>query len=230
MFIFTIICSLFINKKKEYTDESRFYRFLLETTTAIAVFFGRIHLHVTGLEKVPEDRKFLFVQNHRSNFDPRLSWLVFKKSKLIFITKPKNFTRPVFGAIIWRLRFIGIDRDNSRNALKAILKAADYIKKGDTSVGLYPEGTRNRGEDAMLPFRHGSLKIAQMAKCPIVVTTMMGSANIAKNFPWRATDVYVDVLDVIEPETFENMATVDLGEHIRDMMMSKVQERLNDRT
>jgi len=26
------------------------------------------------------------------------------------------------------------------------------------------------------------------------------------------------------------MTTVDLGEHIRDMMMSKVQERLNDRT
>lgn len=230
MFIFALICSLFINKKKEYTDESRFYRWLLETTTKIAVFFGRIHLHVTGLEKVPEDRTFLFVQNHRSNFDPILSWHVFSKSKLIFITKPKNFTRPIFGAIIWRLRFIGIDRENSRNAAKTILKAVDYIKKGDTSVGLYPEGTRNRGDEIMLPFRHGSLKIAQMAKCPIVVTTMMGAANIAKNFPLRKTDVYVDVFDVMEPEEFENMTTVDLGEHIRDMMINNVKERLNDRS
>lgn len=226
MFIFTLICSLFINKKKEYKDESRFYRWLLETTTAIAVFFGRIHLHVTGLDMIPEDRKFLLVQNHKSNFDPILSWLVFKKSKLIFITKPKNFTRPAYGNIIWRLRFIGIDRDNSRNALKAILKAAEYIKTGDTSVGLYPEGTRNKGDEPMLPFRHGSLKIAQLAKCPIVVTTIQNSASIAKNFPWRKTDVYVDVLDVIGPEEFENVPTVDLGERIRNMMLEKIQENL----
>ena len=225
MFIFAFICSLFVNKKKEYTDESRFYRWLLETTTAIAVFFGRIHLHVTGLEMIPEDRKFLLVQNHKSNFDPILSWHVFKKSKLIFITKPKNFTRPVFGNIIWRLRFIGIDRENSRNALKTVMKAAEYIKTGDTSVALYPEGTRNKGDEPMLPFRHGSLKIAYIAKCPIVVTTIRNSADIAKNFPWRRTDVYVDVLDVIEPEEFENVPTVDLGERIRNMMLEKIQEK-----
>lgn len=224
MFIFAFICSLFVNKKKEYKDESRFYRFLLETTTKIAVFIGRIHIHVTGLDKVPEDRKFLLIQNHRSNFDPILSWHVFSKSKLVFITKPKNFTRPIFGAIIWRLRFLGIDRENPRNALKTIQKAAEYIRTGDASVGLYPEGTRNWSDDPLLPFHHGSLKIAQMASCPIVVTTIRGSQQIAKNFPWHKTDVYVDVLDVIESEEHETITTVDLGERVRATMLTTLKE------
>lgn len=224
MFIFTFICSLFINTKKQYTNESRFYRFLLETCTMLAVFFGRMHIHTTGLETIPEDRKFLLVQNHRSNFDPILSWYVFRKSKLIFITKPENFKRPIFGPIIWRLRFLGIDRSNPRDGLRVVKKAADYIKSGDTSVALYPEGTRNRTDEPLIPFHNGSLKIAQMAKCPIVVTTVRGSAQIAKNFPLHKTDIYFDVLEVIEPETLEEMKTVDLGEHIREQMLTKLQE------
>lgn len=224
MFIFTFICSLFINKKKEYKDESRFYRFLLETCTKLAVFFGRMHIHTTGLEMIPEDRKFLLIQNHRSNFDPILSWHVFAKSKLIFITKPENFTRPVFGAIIWRLRFLGIDRENPRNGLKTITKAAEYIKSGDTSVAVYPEGTRNWGEEPLLPFHSGSLKIAQMAQCPLVVTTARGTQQIAKNFPWHKTDIYFDVLGVLEPEEIAGIKTVDLSERVRKMMLEKLAE------
>ena len=223
MFIFTSICSLFISKKKEYSDESRFYRRLLEICTRLAIFFGRIHIHTTGGDMIPSDRKYLLVQNHRSNFDPILSWWVFRQNKLIFVTKPENFKQPIFGAIIWRLRFLGIDRENPRNALKTIVKAADHIKSGDMSVGLYPEGTRNWTDDYLLPFHNASLKIAQMAGCPIAVTTVRGSQSIAKNFPWHHSDVYFDVIGIIEPEEHKGMKTDELAERIRGMMLTRLE-------
>ena len=72
-YIFTIIISaLLVNMKKEYPQESKFYRFLLNSATFFATKLIRIKLHVTGMEKVPGGR-FLLVSNHRSKFDPILS-------------------------------------------------------------------------------------------------------------------------------------------------------------
>lgn len=221
MYIFTAICSLFVNRKKVYTDESKFYRNLLVAVTKLTTFFARIHIHTTGYEKIPTDRKYLMVQNHTSNFDPILSWLIFKRDKLIFITKPENFKQPIFGPIIWRLRFLGIDRSNPRNALKTFTKAANYIKSGEANVGLYPEGTRNWTKEPLLPFHNACLKVAQMAECPLVVVTVRGAQSIAKNFPWKRNDVYFDVIGVIEPEEHMQMKTDALAAKIREMMMTQ---------
>ena len=48
-----------------------------------------------------------------------------------------------------------------REGLKTILQAIDYVKNG-ISICIFPEGTRNNGEElSMLPFRDGALKIAE---------------------------------------------------------------------
>lgn len=52
-----------------------------------------------------------------------------------------------------------LDRENPKEGLKTILTAIDYIKKG-ISICIFPEGTRNKGEElSMLPFKDGCLKI-----------------------------------------------------------------------
>lgn len=222
MFIFTIICSLFIDRRKKYKSNSKFYRFLLETCTKIVVFFGRIHIHTTGIEKVPENTRFLLVGNHISNFDPILTWHVLNKNKLIFISKPENFKQPVFGAVIQRCCFLSIDRESPRESVKTIMDAAKLIKEDKFSVGLYPEGTRNRSGEVLLPFHNGMFKIAQTANAPIVVVTMRGTDKIASNFPWRRSDVYLDVLDVIPADEVAAERTAELGERIREQMLTKL--------
>ena len=90
-FIFLFINGLlFVNMKKEYNDDSKYFRFLLNNSTAIAVKLIRIHISLTGREKLPKGR-FLLVSNHRSKFDPILTWHVFAKENLSFISKPENF-------------------------------------------------------------------------------------------------------------------------------------------
>ncbi len=225
MFIFTIICSLFIDRRKKYKSNSRFYRFLLETCTKIVVFFGRIHIHTTGIEKVPENTRFLLVGNHISNFDPILTWHVLNKNKLIFISKPENFKQPVFGAIIQRCCFLSIDRESPRDSVRTIMDAAALMKEDKFSVGVYPEGTRNRPmQETLLPFHNGMLKIAQSAHAPVVVVTMKDTNLIEKNFPWKRSDVYLDVLDVIPAEEAAAMRTGELGDKVRDMMLANLEK------
>ena len=148
-FIFLFINGLlFVNMKKEYNEDSKYFRFLLNNSTAIAVKLIRIHISLTGREKLPKGR-FLLVSNHRSKFDPILTWHVFAKENLSFISKPENFKVPVYGRIIHRCCFMPIDRENPRKALKTIQCAISLIKNDVASVAVYPEGTRNYGEVPM---------------------------------------------------------------------------------
>lgn len=218
-----IISSLFINMKKEYDTDSRYYRFLLNSSTACATVVCRIKLHVTGMDKLPEGR-FLMVSNHRSKFDPILSWLVFRKQDVSFISKPENFRVPVYGRLIHRLCFMPIDRENPRNALKTIIRAVDLINRDIVSVAVYPEGTRNTGEE-LLPFHNAVFKIAQKANVPIAVVSVKDADMIHKNYPFRRSHVYIDVIDVIGAEEVKGMKTNELGEVIAEKLTAKLAER-----
>lgn len=226
-YILTIIISAaLVDMEKEYSQESKFYRFLLNSSTFFATKLIRIKLHVTGMEKVPSGR-FLLVSNHRSKFDPILSWLVFGNCQLAFISKPENFKVPVFGRLIHRLCFMAIDRENPRNAVKTINRAVDLMNRDVATIGVYPEGTRNYG-DGLLPFHNAMFKIAQKANVPVVIITVKGTYEIQKNYPLHRSHVYIDVLDVIDAETVKKTKTAILGEKVREIMLNKLENRAGE--
>ncbi len=218
--LFLFVCSLFVNSKKEYENHSRFYRHLLNTVTAIALKIMRIRIHTTGVEKIPAKTKnLLFVGNHRSNFDPIITWHILKVWQPAYISKASNFKIPIFGRFIRKCCFMAIDRENPRNALKTIIKAADLLKKGEVSIGVYPEGTRSKSGE-LLPFHNGVFKIAQKADASIVVLAIRGTEKIYKNYPFHHTDVYLDVLEVIPPDVVKHTKTDVLGANIRTLLTS----------
>lgn len=213
-----IVSALLVNMEKEYTQESKFYRFLLNSSTFLATKLIRIKLHVTGMEKLPEGR-FLLVSNHRSKFDPILTWLVFGNLQPAFISKPENFKVPVFGRLIHRLCFMPIDRENPRNAVKTINRAVDLMNRDVATVAVYPEGTRNYGE-GLLPFHNAMFKIAQKANVPVVVLAVRGTYEIQKNYPLHRSHVYIDVIDVLDADTVKHTKTAALGDRVRDTMLA----------
>lgn len=221
-FIFLWVCSLFVDTSREYEQDSTFYRALVNWATSVALWGARVRIHTSGLEKVPEDKKLLFVGNHRSNFDPEITWHVFKKWKLAYITKEENFHIPIFGKHIRKCCFMKIDRENPREAVKTIVKAGDLLKKQEVSIGTYPEGTRNRAAQGLLPFHNGVFKPAQMAGVPIVVVALSGTEKIAKNFPLHHTDVYLTVADVIPAEDVAIMKTAEIGRRVEEALLSSL--------
>ena len=217
-----IISALCVNMKKEYERDSRYYRWLLNSSTAIAVRLIRIHIRVTGKDMLPKGR-FLLVCNHRSKFDPILSWHIFAKENLSFISKPENFKVPIYGRLIHRCCFLPIDRENPRNAIKTVKQAVRLIDEDIASVAVYPEGTRNYGEE-LLPFHNAMFKIAQKANVPVVVMTVKGTYEIQKNFPLHKSAVDMDVLGVIPVETVKALKTNELGDMDAEMMNKKLKE------
>ena len=210
-----IISSLFVDSKRIYDKHSRYYRILLQSFTSLTARVMGVRMHVSGLDKfteaIPAGQRFLLVQNHRSNFDPILTWYVLNKQDIAFVSKEKNMHIPFFGKIIRRCCFMSIDRENAREALKTIIKASELIKDNQVSIGIYPEGTRNKECKGLLPFHNGVFKIAQLAKVPVVITTIHGTENIHKNYLRRRTDVYMDITGVISAEDVGKMSTKELA-------------------
>jgi len=212
--LFLWLVSLPIDKKKFYDKDSKFHRGLLYFCTSLAMFLLRVKINVQGAEQVPKS-SYLLVGNHRSNFDPLITWHIFEDSNLAFISKPENFNVPIFGKYVRRCCFMGIDRSSPRQSMTVINAAADLIRCGEVSVGVYPEGKRSF-DGKLLPFHNGVLKTAIKAKCPIVVLGIDGTENIHKNTPFKKTIVNVKVVKVLNPA---GRTTQELGDMVRESLL-----------
>ncbi|MBO7369312.1 MAG: 1-acyl-sn-glycerol-3-phosphate acyltransferase [Clostridia bacterium] len=211
VFIFAYVASLPEDISKTREKPNKLFRVLFNLINGIVCDFGGARLKVTGTEKLDKKKRYLFVMNHRSNFDPMVVAKKFKKYNLILLSKPENFKIPLAGKGIHMAGFLSVDRNCDREASKAILKAVDYLKSG-YSIGVCPEGTRNKKGLDLLPFHSGTFKIALKANAPIAVLSVNGCENIHRNFPFKRTIVHIDVVDVIEPERYEGLSTSQISE------------------
>ena len=225
--LFIVVSALCIDLNKQYENDSRFYRVIIRIISTLIVRLCRVHIHATGAELLP-DEPFLLVCNHRSNFDPILTWWIYDKPRFIFITKEANLRIPIFGRFVHRVRFLAIDREDPRKAMATIRRAAELMEEDGVCVGVYPEGTRSKSGE-LLPFHAGVFKIAQKANAPVVVMTIRGVENVHKNAPWRPTDVYLDVLEVIPADTVKAQRSTVLSDYARDLMAPLVDVKLKGR-
>lgn len=184
---------------------------------------GGLKAKVSGIEKLPEDGRFLLVSNHRSAADPMIMAHALKKYDVAFISKPSNMALPVLGKMAYGAGFLAIDRENDRNALKTILTAAGYLKKDICSMCIYPEGTRSR-DGELLPFHAGSFKIAQKAGTPVVVACTLGTDSVKRNiFKLHASRLRLDILETISAEKVKEMGTVELAEYSRGLIAAHIE-------
>ncbi len=110
-----------------------------------------------GIEPTPKER--IYFANHVSHGDFILIWTVLP-------WRLRRKTRPVAGADYWLKtplkRFIGrdvfnsvlIDRNPNTRTSDPIATMAEALDEG-ASLILFPEGTRNETEQALLPFKAG---------------------------------------------------------------------------
>ena len=134
---------------------------------------------VIGEENIP-DEPVLFIGNHRSYFDILLTYSRCKRVTG-YIAKKEMTRYLTLTSWMKRLHCLFLDRKNPKEGLKTILQAIEDIKEG-ISICVFPEGTRNRGEElSMLPFRDGALKIATKTGCAVIPISMNNTAEIFDN-------------------------------------------------
>lgn len=137
------------------------------------------HIAVEGKDKIP-DKPVLFVSNHRSYFDILLLHTTSGK-RPGFVAKAEMDKFPLLN---WWMKDIGclfLDRKDLRSGVQMIKDGAEHIKNGRSMV-ICPEGTRNQ-EKEMLPFKEGSLKMADKAECPVVPVAIIDSDQMLEVRP-----------------------------------------------
>ncbi len=224
MSVVLVTGGLFVDSNKLYDRNSRFYRFLLYYSTVVLFIAARVKVEISGENLIPKEGQFLLVTNHRSNFDPISCWITLRhRVNLTYISKPENFNIPFFGKIIRRCCFMPIDRQDPRNAKTTIDRAAELIKTGNFSVGVYPEGTRSRS-CKLLPFHSMVFRIAKQANVPILAAVLENTEKVHKNFPLKGTHVKLTYVDFISAEEVKTMKTNEISGRIRQKMLKALNE------
>ncbi|HYH44959.1 MAG TPA: lysophospholipid acyltransferase family protein [Thermoanaerobaculia bacterium] len=120
-------------------------------------------------------RSYVYLANHQSHFDiPAL--LVATPGQVRMVAKRTLFQIPLFG---WAMRaggFISVDRRDKSTARQTFSAASSRLRTG-TSILLFPEGTRSRG-DVLLPFQRGGFLLALRSGLPIVPVGVRGSQAV----------------------------------------------------
>lgn len=145
----------------------------------VVLFFCGTRLTVIGEENVPKDQSVLYTCNHRSFFDIVITYA--RCPGLTgYVAKDTMKKIPLLSVWMKRLYCLFLNRNDMKEGMKMILTGIDQINNG-ISMCIFPEGTRNRTEDEMLPFKGGSFKMAEKTGCPIVPMAITNSANIWEN-------------------------------------------------
>ena len=177
-----------------------------------------VKVTVIGEENIP-DEPVLYVGNHRSFFDILLTYSRCKRLTG-YIAKKEMEKVPLLS--IW-MRFVYclfLDRENPKEGLKTILKAIEYIKKG-ISICIFPEGTRNKGEElSLLPFKEGAFKVATKTGCAIVPISMNNTCEIFEaHFPKiRKTHVVLEYGKPIYPDELDKDTKKHISEYVRNII------------
>ena len=182
-----------------------------------------VEVTVIGEENVP-DEPVLFIGNHRSYFDILLTYSRCKRLTG-YVAKKEMLRYPLLRDWMKRLYCLFLDRENPKEGLKTILQAIDYEKNG-ISICIFPEGTRNDGEElSMFPFHNGSFKIAEKSGCAIVPISLNNTVSIFEaHLPFiRKTHV---VLEYGKPIYMKDMDK-ETKKHIGEYCQNIIQETIN---
>lgn len=176
-------------------------------------------VQVMGLEHVPKDQAVLYVGNHQSFFDILLTYS--RCPGLTgYVAKDGMKKIPLLSTWMRRLYCLFLNRDDIKEGLKTILTGIEQVKKG-ISICIFPEGTRNRHpEGPMLPFKEGSMKIAEKSGCLIIPMAITGSANIFEHqFPKiRPAKVILEYGEPIDLKQLTKDQKKFLGAYTRDVI------------
>lgn len=172
-----LVVEYFLGKK--YPDlRDRSSLVIVKFMFRLFLMVAGVRITAKGLENIPKDQAVLYVGNHRSYFDILVGYVTVP-TLMGFVAKLEMKRYPSLSQWMENVHCLFLDRENIREGLKTILQGIEQVKSG-ISVWIFPEGTRNRNEDIldMLPFKEGSLKIAEKAKCPVIPVAITGTAEI----------------------------------------------------
>ena len=135
-----------------------------------------VDLRVTGADRVPPGRAYVYMSNHQSHLDIPILYASLPSPTIRMVGKKELFEIPLWGPALRQAEFIEIDRGDRKQALGAMQRAAELVRDG-VSVYLAPEGTRSR-DGRLGELKKGGFHLAVGTGAPIVPVAVRGTIDI----------------------------------------------------
>lgn len=129
------------------------------------------------------------------------------------------------GFCIWLAGIKLIDRSSPEAAYKTLSKCVREINKDKIKLIIFPEGTRSRSLQGLLPFKRGAFKAAIMGQVPIipfVVSPYYFIDHDKKQF--HTGHVILKALEPIDTEGMTEADHVGLMERTREVMVKEYEK------
>ena len=130
---------------------------------------------VIGKENIPESGRIILAGNHTNYLDCLLVGGVTKRC-VHYLAKDELVKGP-FGFIFKGLGIIPVNR---RTKDSQAMSSAVETLEAEKLIGIFPEGTINRTDDVIMPFKFGAVKMAHVAQTNIVPFVISGKYKFFK--------------------------------------------------
>lgn len=182
------------------------------------LFLSGTKVTVIGEENVPKNEPVLYIGNHRSYFDIVITYA--RVPGLCGYISKKEMNRiPILNIWMRYVHCLFLDREDIKAGLAVILAAIHKVKSG-ISICVFPEGTRNMTSEDFLPFRAGSLKIAEKSGCAVVPMSLNHSEDIFEaHMPWiRKAHVILEYCKPVYPNELSAQERKRLSDHVEKII------------
>lgn len=128
---------------------------------------------IKGIYNIPNDASCVLAGNHTKWLDP-IMLVAISKRQVHFLAKKSLFKGPI-GLIVKGMGAIPVDRSiHDKNALNNAINELN----NNCVIGIFPEGTINKGNNLTLPFKIGAVKMAHDTNSYLVPFIITGKYKL----------------------------------------------------
>lgn len=207
-FLSLFLFSITENMKKVRKYQSKYYRAMLIAYCSFLFSLFGMKLHLNGIEQLSTSEIYVIVCNHRSNLDSLIIDHYLKRFPLVFVTKESLFKVPFIRKFIHGAAYLKLNRKDLSSEFETFALADEMLTRSDNplSIGIFPEGTRNKDDDPtnVAEFKAGSFRMPKKAMCPIVISALRGTKEVNNKLLTSRHHVYLDIIEVLSYESYKD--------------------------
>jgi 1-acyl-sn-glycerol-3-phosphate acyltransferase len=134
-----------------------------------------IRYDIIGRENIEKNKAYIYVSNHTSFLDlPGIAMTI--RGQFRPLAKKELLKLPVFGWIT-RATCIVVDRSNHDSRKESLNHLVKILHLG-INILIFPEGTQNRTNEALQPFKDGAFRIAVDSQEPLIPMIVYGAGKL----------------------------------------------------
>ncbi len=182
------------------------YKFIRFLMLAFYKIFYRVE-YINKNNIIPEG-KCIITCNHLGKADVMIVGALYK-DKTYFLAKKEWFNNKLFAKIVSVMGALPIDREKPQ--LSSIRTCLKVLKDGNR-LAIFPEGTRNKVDNSLQPFKQGTVMFAVKGQAPITpIVINKRSKMFRKNY-----------VIIGEPIDFSNYYNVPFTDELSEQLTNEL--------